>query len=456
MTTVSNLTVRFGKKILFENVSFQLNKPNRYGLVGANGAGKSTLMKILTRDIEPESGEIHHPASLRLGVLSQDHYRFEKERNIDVVMMGKPALWDVLQEKEQLLKEKVITDEIGHQLAEIEMVIADQDGYQAEGEIKELLSGLGIRENQHESPLNTLSGGYKLRVLLAQCLYSQPDFLLLDEPTNHLDLGSIQWLEEYLCQYQGMMLVISHDQHFLNRISTHIMDIDYETIRIYKGDYEHFLDAKLLEQTQKETEIERQEKKKEEIQQFIDRFKAKATKARQASSRAKQLDRIEDVVIKRSSRIAPSFAIDIQRPTGKVVYSLKGISKSFGEHQVLNNISFLVERGERIAVIGPNGIGKSTLIKIITGEIKPSKGEIEPGHEVIPGYFPQDHRESIPGDTTSYEWLYSFDPGQPIGVIRGLLGRVLITGDEVHKKTQLLSGGEAARLLTAKMMLLKP
>ena len=454
MISVSDLTMQFGQQVLFENVNFQLNKGNRYGLVGANGAGKSTLMKIITGEVSPESGVINIPSNLRLGVLNQDHFAFEDDRNVDVVLKGRPKLWKAMEAKNSLLEIEHITDEQGHRLAELEMKIADLDGYQGESDAIELLAGLGIVN--YEAPLRNLSGGYKLRVLLAQCLFGDPELLLLDEPNNHLDLPSIQWLEGYLEKFPGTALIISHDQHFLNGVTTHIIDIDYQALKIYPGNYEHFLSAKDLNKEQKENEIEKQEKKKEELQRFVDRFKAKATKARQASSKAKQIEKMDEIVIKRSSRRAPNFDFQITRPSGKIPLVIDNLSKSYGENQVLKDLSFSIQRGDRIAVIGANGIGKSTLIKILADELKQDEGKMEWGHEVAFSYFPQDHHDLLAMAPTAYEWLYSFAPGETIGTIRSMLGRALISGDDVHKQTESLSGGEAARLIFAKIMLLKP
>ncbi|PCI29584.1 MAG: ABC-F family ATPase [SAR324 cluster bacterium] len=456
MISVSNLGMHFGEQVLFADVTFQLNPGNRYGLVGANGSGKSTLIKILMGQVSAETGEVSLPNSLKVGVLQQDHFAYEKHAILDVVLQGKQGLWDAMVEKEKILEYSEITDEMGHRLGDLETTIADYDGYQAEADAGEMLIGLGILEKQLRDPLSSLSGGYKLRVLLAQCLFGDPDFLLLDEPTNHLDLDSIHWLEGYLKQFKGSSLVISHDQHFLNSICTHILDIDYETIKTYPGNYQKFLEAKELERSQKEADIVRQEKKKEDLQQFIDRFKAKASKARQAGSRAKQLDKMEDIAIKRSSRIAPNFIFALERPSGKTPLTVRNISKSFGEKKVIQNLSLELERGKKIAVIGPNGVGKSTLLKILMEELNPTEGEFEWGHEVSVGYFSQDHHDLIQKGTTAYEWLYSFSPSETIGTIRSLLARVLFSGDDVHKASSTLSGGESGRLIFSKLMLQKP
>ncbi len=456
MIYLNNLGMNFGQQVLFENVTIQLNKGNRYGLVGANGSGKSTLLKILAGEIQPETGDISYPSSLKSGILQQDQFAYEGMPIIDVVLKGKPTLWDALYTKKQLMQSKELSQESGRELADLEMTIADLGGYEAESEASMLLTGLGIAPEIQSNRLNTLSGGYKLRVLLAQCLFSAPDILLLDEPTNHLDLLSIIWLEDYLCRFNGTCIIISHDQTFLDRICTHIVDIDYSAIRVYPGNYTAFTEAKVLERIQKEKEIVQQEKKKEELEQFVTRFKAKATKARQANSKAKQLARMEDIVIVRSSRISPSFNFQQNRPSGKAIYSVEGLFKSFGDKKVLKDISLNITRGEKVAVIGANGIGKSTLLKILGGSLPATAGTVETGYEVQPGFCPQDHHDLIPSGTTPFEWLYSFAPGETIGAIRGLLGRVLIQGDDVHKATESLSGGESARLIFAKLMLEKP
>ena len=456
MISVTDLGMHFGEKTLFEQANFQLNYGNHYGLVGANGSGKSTLMQILSREIVAEQGIVNFPASLKLGILKQNHFAFEQHPILDVVLMGKKMLWEALKEKNCLSEEEHVTEEVGKRIADLEIVIADHNGYQSEAEASELLAGLGILPENQKNTLNTLSGGYKLRVLLAQCLFSEPDLLLLDEPTNHLDIASIIWLEEYLNRFPGTCLIISHDQYFLNRVSTHIIDIDYEEIKIYKGNYNQYQSEKELEISQKEMEILKQEKKKEDLQQFIDRFKAKATKARQANSKAKQLNRMDDIVIKRSSRLSPFFTFDICRPSGKIAFSTKKLSKKFNSTQVLENLSVVVNRGDKLAVIGPNGIGKSTFLKLAAGLIEPTQGVVEPGHEVYTGYCPQDHQDTIPDNTSPYEWLYSFSPGETISLIRGLLGRVLIKGDDADKSTAALSGGESARLIFAGIMLQKP
>ncbi|MFQ5900425.1 MAG: ABC-F family ATP-binding cassette domain-containing protein [Thermodesulfobacteriota bacterium] len=456
MIHVNKLAMHFGQKTLFEDVSFHLTKGGRYGVVGANGSGKSTLLKILSKEITPEEGEVRIPSGVRLGFLKQNHFEFENVPIIDTVLMGKPTLWNALKEKETLLSLPEIDGCTGNRLAELEMIIAEQDGYTAEADSSSILNGLGIPTGRHNVLMSSLSGGYKLRVLLAQCLFSRPDLLLLDEPNNHLDLISIGWLEDYLTGYEGTVVIVSHDRHFLTRVATYIVDVDYETIKIYNGNYNKFLKAKELDRIQKEQEIARQEKKREEIKMFVERFSAKATKARQAISRKKQLNRMEDIRIKRSSRIAPGFQFSQKRPSGRQALEVKGLGKRFGKNQVLRNLSFSIPRGERLAVIGQNGIGKSTLLKILVDDLGNYEGTIEWGHEVSYGYFAQNHKELIPTGTNPYDWLYSFAPNETIGAIRGILGRMLFSGDDVQKKAGALSGGEGARLIFARLILNKP
>lgn len=457
MIQAIQLGIHFGKKVLFEDANFQLNFGNRYGVAGANGSGKSTLLKILSREMAPEKGEVRAPSQVKLGFLRQNHFEFETCSILDVALMGKPELWKALREKEELLLLPEIDEKAGTRLAELEMTIAHEDGYEAESIASVILNGLGIGTEQHANTMSTLSGGFKLRVLLAQLLFSQPDCLLLDEPNNHLDIYSIGWLENYLQEYKGTVVVVSHDHYFLNRVTTHILDIDYEAVKIYKGNYDQFRAAKALEREQKELEITRQEKKKDELKVFYERFRQQATKARQAMSRKKQLDKMEDIEIKRSSRIAPHFQFSQKRPSGKQVLRVEELCKGFNGRQVLNKVAFSVARGERVAVIGPNGIGKSTLLKILTDNLDSDNGTVDWGHEVSRGYFAQNHKDLIPAGTNPYEWLYAFAPGEPIGKIRGILGRMLFSGDEeVRKNTEALSGGEGARLIFSKLILEEP
>ncbi len=456
MISLAGLTMNYGQKVLFEDVSLSFDPGKRYGLVGANGVGKTTLLRILSNEETPTAGVVSVPRQAQVGVLKQDHFQYEKESVLNVVLRGRQELWDAMHEKEHLLESGQQDAETGHRLAELEGIIAEQDGYVAESFAAELLAGLGIGNAYHPGPMSALSGGFKLRVLLAQLLFRRPDVLMLDEPTNHLDIVSIKWLEAFLRdQFNGTLIFISHDRQFLNSVATHIVDIDYQELRLYPGNYEQFLDAKALNEEQKKKLIESQERKVAEMQAFVDRFRYKATKARQAQSRAKMIDKMEIPEIKRSSRIAPQLRFEQTRPSGKVVLQAEGLSKSYGPVSVLENISLEIERGERVALIGPNGIGKSTLLKLLLEQIPADAGNWEWGHEVSISYFAQDHHEQLQGKTSAYEWLYQYAPQETVSFIRGLLGRVLLSGDEAMKQVKSLSGGESARLLFARMMLEK-
>ncbi|MBP9112605.1 MAG: ATP-binding cassette domain-containing protein [Polyangiaceae bacterium] len=466
---LDKVTKRFGPKILFENVSMQFDPGKRYGVTGANGAGKSTLMKMLSGVEDTDTGSISIPGTLRLGVLKQNHFEYDKERIIDAVLMGNKALWMAMQEKERLLQGE-ITDEIGMRLAELEGTIAEENGYVAESEASELLVGLGIPVSKHEDPMGSISAGYKLRVLLAQVIFGKPDVLILDEPTNHLDLESIAWLEEFLIQYPGTLVVVSHDRHFLNEVVTNVADVDYQTITVYSGNYQDFVETKYEDRQRAEAHNASAKKKKAELQGFIDRFGSHASKSKQAQSRVKMIEKLEVKELKRSSLVRPFIRFEFDRPSGRDVLRMEGIKKAFGKKEIFENLNLNINRGDRIAICGPNGIGKSTLLKLIVGSFPGLKadekkdtlaseaGEARWGHETSVGYFAQDHHEAI-GETakgySAFEWLYQFDPNRPQEEVRGILGRLLFSGEAALKKTESLSGGECARLLIAKLILLK-
>ncbi len=456
MISIAELAMQYGQKTLFENATLNFDKGKRYGLVGANGTGKTTLLRLISGEETPYKGMISIPRNADLGLLRQDHFRYENTPVSAVVMQGKPLLWKALQEKEKLLHENKNDADTGHRLGHLEEVIAEENGYAAESMAREMLSGLGIGEGYHEGPMSALSGGFKLRVLLAQLLFGAPKVLLLDEPTNHLDIVSIRWLENFLaCEYTGTLIFISHDHDFLNAVATHIIDIDYQELRLYPGNYDRFLEAKRLSETQKQKQIESLERKTAEMQAFVERFRYKATKARQAQSRVKQMEKIEIPEIKRSSRIYPKLRFTQVRSSGRQVLSARNISKRFGNIDVLADISLKVERGEKVAVIGPNGIGKSTLLKILLDRLPSDRGEHEWGYQTSISYFAQDHHEELNSEVSAYEWLYQSFPGETVGTIRGMLGRVLLSGDEALKSVSSLSGGESARLLFAHIMLEK-
>ena len=456
MIAVSDLGKSFGPQTLFKGVSIQFNPGNRYGLVGANGSGKSTLLKMLTGEEQASEGTIAIPKRLKLGVLQQDHFRYEEMPILEVAMMGDHAVWEAMVEKEQLLARSETSFD-ADRYADLEDLILRHDGYTLEARAGEVLEGLGIPTEVHRQPLSTLSGGFKLRVLLAQVLAADPDVLLLDEPTNHLDILSIRWLEKFLENYKGTAIVISHDHRFLDNICTHIVDLDYETAILYPGNYTAFAAAKVAERDRKEAEIEKREKQIANHQAFVDRFRAKATKARQAQSKIKLIEKIVIDRLPQTSRRYPVFKFRQSRPSGRQVLALEGISKSYGSKRVLEDVSLTVQRGERLAIIGPNGIGKSTLLKIAVGEVEASQGSLEWGYETRPGYFSQDHNEVAAGSKQSVEaWLWESVPGEPIGFVRGNLGQVLFSGDDVKKTVGSLSGGESARLVFCRLSVTKP
>ena len=456
MISLSNLAKYYGDRVLFENVSLQFNRGERYGIVGANGCGKSTLLKILTGEENLSDGELSIPKRAVLGVLQQDHFQYEQERIVDVVMMGSHSLWAAMAEKEKILA--AAEDHFdGDRYAELEDLIVQSGGYALEARAGEILEGLGIATAVHNQPLSTLSGGFKLRVLLAQVLASDPDALLLDEPTNHLDILSIRWLEQFLQSYRGAALLISHDHRFLDTVATSIVDVDYATVKAYPGNFATFKKAKREDRERREAEILKRESEIADHKAFVERFRAKASKARQAQSKLKAIDRIEIETLPESSRRYPRFSFKQNRPSGKQVIALKGITKAFDDNLVLDGVDFEVQRGERIAIIGPNGIGKSTLLKIMLGEVCPDQGTVEWGYETWPGYVAQDHKEQIGSHRQSLDdWLAQFCPQEGIGFVKGQLAAVLFSGDESKKKLEALSGGEAARMLFARQAVQKP
>jgi ATPase subunit of ABC transporter with duplicated ATPase domains len=454
MITVTGLAKTYGARTLFEDVSLQLNSGSRYGLVGANGSGKSTLVRILAGDEEASEGSVRVNKGGRLGVLRQDRFLEDEARILDLAMRGDSVVWAALCEQKQIAAQ-------GHpdpgRVADLEDRIAAHDGYTLEARASAVLEGLGIPVAAHQSPLSTLSGGFKLRVLLAEVLVSGADALLLDEPTNHLDILSIRWLEKFLSGYPGCALIISHDQRFLDNVTTHILDVDYRTVTLYTGNYSTFTQQKQEVRARKEAQNTRAEEEIARKRAFIERFGAKATKASQAQSRLKQIERIEVEELVESSRRAPLLRFDIQRPSGRDVVSIEGLSKSYGDKRVLADVSLVVRRGERVAIIGPNGLGKSTLLRIAASRLAGDGGKVRWGHETHVGYFPQDHREVLEDpDATPLDQLWSTCPAETTTFVRGQLGRVLFSGDDVNKKIGLLSGGESARLIFALIAVAKP
>jgi ATPase subunit of ABC transporter with duplicated ATPase domains len=461
MISVSGVSMRFGSKILFEDVTTTFSAGRRYGLTGPNGAGKSTFMKLLTGEAQAQRGTVAKPR--KLGVLRQDQYAFDEYRVTDTVIMGNERLWNTLKERDELYAKPDMTHDDGMRLGELEGIVGEEDGYSAESDAAVLLQGLDIPDALHDRKMAELQGGQKVRVLLAQALYGSPDALLLDEPTNHLDLDSIHWLQTFLERYQGTLIVISHDRHFLNKVCTHIADIDYQTIITYTGGYDDMVLAKTQIRSTIESDNAQREKKIAQLNDFIARFGA-GTRASQVTSRRKEVERLQTTELARSNIQRPYIKFTTKRPSGKVPFECKGLNKAHGALKVITDFSAIVNRGEKIVLVGRNGVGKTTMLKALLADApdRPASpadldsGSIRWGHEVSIGYFPQDHTGAIEKGMTAVEWLHQFDPDASRQEIHGLLGQMLFSGEEGLKPTEALSGGETARLLFCRLMLLKP
>ena len=458
MISISNLEKSYGDRTLFSRASFQLNAGERYGLVGANGSGKTTFLDIVSGQLEASEGALSIPKRLRLGVLRQDQFLYEDEEILAVAMMGNPELWEAMVEKETLLARAGEFFD-ADRFSELEETVQRHDGYTAEARATKILEGLGLPGHIHGDPLSTLSGGFKLRVLLAQVLAGAPDVLLLDEPTNHLDILSIRWLEMFLRDFAGPVVVISHDHRFLDNVCTHILDIDYQSVLLYHGDYTTFLQSKQAERERREKEIVAREREIAHHQKFVDRFRAKASKARQAQSRVRMIEKKGEGLIELapSSRRYPTFRFEQVRDSGRDVLELKGVKKAFGDNHVLHGVDLLVQRGERLAIMGPNGIGKSTLLKIVMGELEADQGEVEWGYETHPAYFAQDHRDQFdPPHNTAEGWVWDSCSDRDIGYVRARMALMLFSGDDSKKRLSALSGGEAARLVFTRLSIARP
>jgi ATPase subunit of ABC transporter with duplicated ATPase domains len=463
MISVSGVSMRYGSKVLFDDVTTTFSGGRRYGLTGPNGSGKSTFMKLLTGELEPQRGTVQRPR--KIGVLRQDHYIFDRHRVIDTVIMGNERLWSALVERDALHDRADISDEEGMRLGELEGIIGEEDGYSAESDAGVLLQGLDIGESLHERTMAELQGGEKVRVLVAQALFGNPEALLLDEPTNHLDLDSIHWVEEFLGRYEGTLIVISHDRHFLNNVCTHVADIDYETIITYTGGYDDMVVAKTQIRATIEAGNVQREKKIAQLNDFIARFGA-GTRASQVTSRRKEVERLQTTELARSNIQRPYIKFTTRRPSGKIPIEFAGLGKSHGGRPVFSGFSGLVHRGEKIVLVGRNGAGKTTLLKALLADAPApdapatpadrDAGTVRWGHEVSVGYFPQDHAGAIEKGPTAVEWLHSFGPEKSRQEIHGLLGQMLFSGEEGHKPTEALSGGETARLLFCRLMLQQP
>ncbi len=458
MINLSNLAKSYGDRTLFAGVSFQLNAGERYGLVGANGSGKTTLLRILSGDLDASDGTVSIPKRVRLGTLRQDQFLYEDEEILAVALMGNPELWNAMVEKEALLS-KAEQHFDADRFSDLEEIVQRHDGYTAEARAATILEGLGLPTSVHRNPLSTLSGGFRLRVLLAQVLASAPDVLLLDEPTNHLDILSIRWLETFIRDFAGPVVVISHDHRFLDNVTTTILDVDYETVLSYPGNYSEFIVAKRSERERRMKENASRERDIAHHQKFVDRFRAKASKARQAQSKLRMIEKKADALeaLAQSSRRYPKFRFQQRRASGTEVLSIKGIKKTFGTNEVLHGVDLSVNRGDRLAIMGPNGIGKSTLLKIVMGDLEADDGDVTWGYETHPGYFAQDHQEQFEQRTdTAEDWICNFCSDRDIGFVRGQMAPMLFTADDGKKKLKALSGGEATRLVFTRLCIQRP
>ncbi len=453
MISANNVTYRVGKKALFEEVNIKFTEGNCYGLIGANGAGKSTFLKILSGNLETTKGDITITPGQRLSVLEQDHFKYEDCVVMDVVIMGNERLFQIMKEKEAIYAKEDFTDEDGIRASELEGEFAELDGWEAESNAAMLLNGLGIDTDIHYAMMNELTGNDKVKVLLAKALFGNPDILLLDEPTNHLDLDAIAWLEEFLINFDNTVIVVSHDRYFLNQVCTHTADIDYGKIQLYAGNYDFWYESSQLLVKQMKEANKKKEEKIKELQEFISRFSANASKSKQATSRKRALEKIELDEIKPSSRKYPYIDFRPDREIGNEVLTVEGISKTINGEKILDNVSFIVGHDDKIAFVGSNEIAKTTLFKILMGEMEPDEGTYKWGVTTSQAYFPKDNTEEFDNDLTIVDWLTGYSPVKDVTYVRGFLGRMLFAGEDGVKYVKILSGGEKVRCLLSKMMI---
>jgi len=457
MISANNLSIQFGAKPLFENVSATFGNGNRYGLIGANGCGKSTLVKILAGELEPSAGNVSVEPDARVGQLSQNQFAYEEYRVLDVVMMGYERFWEVMQERDRIYSLPEMSDEEGILVAELEVEFAEMDGYSAESRAGELLAGIGIPVQQHQGPMSAIAPGWKLRVLLAQALFSDPDVLLLDEPTNNLDINTIRWLEDFLDTSKATMVIVSHDRHFLNRVCTHMADLDYGKLQIFPGNYDEYMTAATQVRERMHADNAKKKVKMAELQTFVSRFSANASKAKQATSRARQLEKIKLEDIKPSSRVSPYIRFEQAKPLRRLAVEATGLSKRFDEDSLFENLDLTIEAGSRVAILGPNGIGKTTLLRCLMQEEDVDSGEIKWAENSQRGYFAQDNAHEFEHDISLFDWITQWQPtGAPEQLLRSTLGRMLFSRDDSEKSVKVVSGGEQRRLMFGKLTLQQP
>lgn len=453
MISANNVTLRIGKKALFEDVNIKFTEGNCYGLIGANGAGKSTFLKILSGQMETTKGDIVMTPGQRLSVLEQDHFKYDEYPVMDVVIMGNERLYQIMKEKDAIYAKEDFSDEDGIRASELEAEFAEMDGWEAESDAAMLLNGLGIDTQYHTAVMKDLNGNEKVKVLLAKALFGNPDILLLDEPTNHLDLDAIAWLEEFLINFDNTVIVVSHDRYFLNKVCTHTADIDYGKIQLYAGNYDFWFESSQLLIKQMKEANKKKEEKIKELQEFISRFSANASKSKQATSRKRALEKIELDEIKPSSRKYPYIDFRPEREIGNEVLTVEGISKTIGGEKVLDNISFILGHDDKVAFVGGNELAKTTLFQILTGEMEPDEGSYKWGVTTSQAYFPKDSTEEFNNDLTIADWLTGYSAVKDVTYVRGFLGRMLFAGEDGVKKVKVLSGGEKVRCLLSKMMI---
>jgi len=453
----SNVTMQFGSKPLFENISVKFGGGNRYGLIGANGSGKSTFMKILGGDLEPTLGNVSLDPNERIGKLRQDQFAFETFTVLDTVIMGHGELWEVKQERDRIYGLAEMSEEDGYKVADLEVQYGEMDGYSAESRAGELLLGVGIPVEQHYGLMSEVAPGWKLRVLLAQALFSNPDILLLDEPTNNLDIDTIRWLEQTLNERNSTMIIISHDRHFLNMVCTHMADLDYGELRVYAGNYDEYMTAATQARERLLADNAKKKAQIADLQSFVSRFSANASKSRQATSRARQIDKIKLEEVKASSRQNPFIRFEQDKKLFRNALAVEELTKGFDNGPLFKNFNLLLEVGEKIAILGANGVGKSTMLKTLVGELTPDHGTVKWSENAQIGYYAQDHAEDFDNDLTVFDWMSQWkSEGDDEQVVRSFLGRLLFSQDDIKKPAKVLSGGEKGRMLFGKLMMQKP